>query len=292
MTTDTRAAEPTAPAVPAPSKGPGVVVIRPQPGWIAVDWSELFRHRELLYFLVLRDVKVRYKQTVLGVAWAVLQPLLTTIIYTVVFGVLAKMNSDGLPYAVFAFAGQWAWTFFAGAVGNAGTSLVSQQHLLTKIYLPRLLVPAASVVGSLVDMAIASLVMAALLVYYGISPWWGIVAVPILVLLLTAVATGAGLALASMTVTYRDFRHLIPFMLQCWMFLSPVVYPVTIVPERWRWVMMLNPLTGIIEGFRSALLGRPWQWASLSVSAAISVGALLFGIYFFRRAERRFADVV
>jgi lipopolysaccharide transport system permease protein len=274
------------------ARAPTVTVIRPRPGWIAVDWRELIEHRELLYFLMLRDLKARYKQTVLGVAWAVLQPLFTTIIFSVVFGILAKMPSDGLPYVIFAFAGQWPWTFFSNAVSQSGTSLMNQQALLTKIYLPRVLVPASYVVGGLLDFAIASLVMAGMLVWYQKWPGWGLVALPGLIVPVTAAATGTGLILAALTASYRDFRHLIPFMLNCWMFLSPLVYPLSEVPERWRWLWVLNPVTGIVQGFRSAMLGLPWDWTAVGVSCAVSLGLLVFGLYYFRRTERRFADVL
>jgi lipopolysaccharide transport system permease protein len=271
---------------------PTVTVIRPRPGWIAVDWRELIEHRELLYFLMLRDLKARYKQTVLGVAWAVLQPLFTTIIFTVVFGLMTNMPSDGVPYLIFSFAGQWPWTFFANAVSQAGTSLMNQQALLTKIYLPRVLVPASYVVGGLLDMAIASVVMAGMLVWYRIWPGWGLLALPGLIVLVTAAATGTGLILAALTASYRDFRHLIPFMLNCWLFLTPLVYPLSKVSEKWRWLWELNPVTGIVQGFRSALLGLPWDWTALGVSCAASAGLLVFGLYYFRRTERRFADVL
>jgi lipopolysaccharide transport system permease protein len=281
----------------APSAGEEVAVretveIQPRRGWIAVNWREIFEHRELLYFLVLRDVKVRYKQTVLGVAWAILQPLLPTVIFTVVFGLMAKMDSEGQSYAVFAFAGQWPWTFVANSVSQSGLSLVNQQHLLTKVYLPRLLVPFASVVGSLADFAVAGVVMAGLMVVFGVVPGWGALFVPVLVLIALATATGIGLILAALTVSYRDFRHLVPFMVQCWMFVSPVVYSTKIVPERWRWVLLANPMTGIIAGFRSALLGTPWDVPALVSSAVIATAVLVFGVALFRRMERQFADVV
>lgn len=277
--------------------GARAVVIRPRRGWVAVDWRELVEHRELLMFLVLRDLKVRYKQTVLGVAWAVLQPLLTSVIFTVIFGMMAKMQDQlppGVAYLPYVFAAQLAWNFFSNSVSQAGLSLVNQQALLTKIYLPRLFVPAAHVVAALVDMGVAALVMAGILVAYKIVPGWGLLALPGLIVLVMAVATGVGLVLAAVTVTYRDFRHLIPFMLQSWMFLSPVVYPLKMA-DKWpwaKWVLMVNPLTGIIGGFRSAVLNQPWDWPGLGVSAVMSALVLFYGIYYFRRTERRFADVV
>lgn len=281
------------PPVSAASDEAGpAVIIQPRRGWIAVDWRELIEHRELLFFLVLRDLKVRYKQTVLGVAWALLQPLLTAIIFAIIFGRVAKMPTLGLPPLLFMYAGQWPFQFFSNAVNQSGLSLVNQQALLTKIYLPRLLVPFSYVVGGLVDFLLAGTVMVAMLIYFGVNPGWGLLGLPVLVVVAAAAATGVGLTLAALTVSYRDFRHLVPFMLQTWLFLTPVVYPLAELGPRWRWVLMLNPMTGVIEGFRSALLNQPWRWDALGVSVAVSSVLLVFGVYFFRKTERRFADVV
>jgi lipopolysaccharide transport system permease protein len=266
-------------------------VIRPRRGWIAIDWRELWEHRELLGFLILRDVSVRYKQTVLGVAWAVIQPVFAMVIFTLIFGTFAKIPSDGLPYSVFVYAGLLPWTFFTNSVTQAGQSLVNQQALLTKIYLPRMFIPAAPVGGALVDLAISFGVLAAIMAWHGIAPSWGVLALPGLVLLTIGAALGIGLSLAALTVTYRDFRFVIPFMMQAWMYISPVIYPVSIVPERWRWVLALNPIAGIIDGYRSALLGRPWDTTSLGVSAGVTVAMVASGMFYFRKTERRFADI-
>jgi lipopolysaccharide transport system permease protein len=268
------------------------LVIEPRRGWVGIDWRELVHFRELLYFLVWRDVKVRYKQTVLGVAWAVLQPLLSMAIFTVIFGKLAKLPSDGLPYAVFVLVGLVPWTFFATAVGQSAQSLVNQQHLLTKVYFPRMFMPAAAVGVALVDLAISFGVLAVFLAIYRVGPGWGVAAVPLLVLLTLLVAMGMGLLLSAVTVMYRDFKYVVPFMLQAWMYLSPVVYPVSLVPRRLQWVLALNPMAGIIDGFRSALLGKEWNWGALGVSAAVSGGVFVLGLFCFRRMERRFADVI
>jgi lipopolysaccharide transport system permease protein len=268
------------------------LVIEPRRGWVGIDWRELVHFRELLYFLVWRDVKVRYKQTVLGVAWAVLQPLLSMAIFTVIFGKLAKLPSDGLPYAVFVLVGLVPWTFFATAVGQSAQSLVNQQHLLTKVYFPRMFMPAAAVGVALVDLAISFCVLAVFLAIYRVGPGWGVAAVPLLVLLTLLVATGMGLLLSAVTVMYRDFKYVVPFMLQVWMYLSPVVYPVSLVPPRWQWMLALNPMAGIIDGFRSALLGKQWNWGALLVSAGVSVGVFVVGLVGFRRMERKFADVI
>lgn len=268
-----------------------VTVIRPRSGWVPIDWRELVEHRELLYFLILRDVKVRYKQTVLGVAWAVLPPVLTMVIFTLVFGRLASMPSEGVPYPVFVFAGLVPWTFFSNCVSQGAQSLINQQALLTKIYLPRLFIPAATIGGALVDMAISFVVLGVVMAVTGTPAGWSLLALPVLSLLLTAAATGVTLGLSALTVTYRDFRYVVPFMMQVWLYLSPVVYPASQVPERLRWLLALNPLTGLIDAFRAAVLSRPCDWTTLSISAVVSLGALAVGTVCFRRMERRFADV-
>jgi lipopolysaccharide transport system permease protein len=266
-------------------------VIRPRPGWIAIDWRELWDGRELLAFLVWRDISVRYKQTVLGVAWAVLQPVFTMAVFTVIFGNLAKMPSQGVPYPLFVYAGLLPWMFLATAVTGASQSLLNQQHLLTKIYLPRLFVPAGAVGGGLVDLLVSLVVFAGLMVWFAYPVGWGLLALPGLVVLCLIGALGSGLALAALTVTYRDFRYVVPFMVQAWMYLSPVIYPVNLVPQRWQTVLALNPMVGVIEGFRSALLGLPWNIPALTMSGIVSIAWLLFGLFYFRKTERRFADI-
>lgn len=267
------------------------VVIRPRKGWIAINWGELWEGRELLYSLVARDITVRYKQTVLGVAWAVLQPVFSMAVFSIIFGQLAKLPSDGQPYAIFVYAGLLPWMFFSNAVTSASGSLVNQQALLTKIYLPRLFVPAASIGGGLVDFAISFVVFVFLMVIYRVAPGSGFLALPLLVALTTVAALGVGLALAAVTVTYRDFRYVTPFMIQAWMYLSPVIYPVSLVPPDWQWLLALNPMVGIIDGFRSALFDRPWNVSTLVVSSISAVLLLTYGLFYFRKAERRFADV-
>lgn len=282
--------QPTAP----PVHEPPVTVIRPRRGWIAIDWRELWVYRELLLFLTMRDIKVRYKQTVLGVAWAVLQPLFTMLVFTLIFGGFAKMPSGGHPYAVFAFVALIPWTFFSTAVNQAGLSLVNQQALLTKVYLPRLFIPAANVGGALVDMAIAFGVLAVLMLVFKVSVGVGVLAVVPMAMLATILALGIGLTLAALTVTYRDFRHAVPFMLQIWMYLSPIIWSREIIPDRYKpyeWLLGLNPMTGVIDGFRAALLGDPWNWTTLWMSVGIACATLLFGMFYFRRTERRFADI-
>jgi len=269
-----------------------VVRIRPSRSWVALHVGELWAYRELLYFLTWRDVKVRYKQAALGAAWAILQPMLTMLIFTLFFGRLAKVPSDGIPYPIFAYAALLPWTFFANAVTNSGNSLVGSASLITKVYFPRLIVPAAAVGAGLVDLAIAFTVFVGLFVYYGFSLTWQVVLVPFLVALATILALGVGLWMSALNVKYRDIRYALPFLVQLWMFASPVIYPASLMPEKYRWVLLVNPMTGVIEGFRAALLGRPLPWTALGYSAVISVALLIWAAYFFRHMEREFADVV
>ena len=272
-------------------KADAIRVLRPRSGWIPLDVRELVEGRELLYFLARRDVMVRYKQTVLGIAWAVLQPVCTMAIFTVIFGRLAGLPSDGLPYAVFVYAGLLPWMMLSSIVTGAAQSLVNQQSLLTKVYLPRLFVPASSMGSALTDFAVSFVVYLALMLWYGVVPGWGLFVVPALVLLTVVAALGVGIALSALTVTYRDFRHVMPFLVQIWMFLSPVIYPVSMVPERWQWLLALNPAVGIIDGFRAALLGREWNLLTLAVSSVTAAALFVFSLYYFRRTERRFADI-
>ena len=271
-----------------------LVVIEPKESSLGPDLREVWAYRELLYFLMWRDVKVRYKQTALGVIWVILQPLLMMLIFTLFFGKLAGIRSDdGVPYALFAYAGLLPWTFFAAAVTLSGNSLVGSANLITKVYFPRLIVPVAAVGAVLLDLAISFGVLAALMAFWGIGAGWGLLVLPALVVLLTALALGAGTLLAALNVRYRDVRIALPFMLQIWFFASPIIYPVSIVPERWRWLMALNPMTGIAEGFRAALYGRKeFDWASLAASAAIALVLLACAAFTFKRMEKEFADIV
>lgn len=270
---------------------PDEIVIRPRSGWIAVDWRELYKARELLYFLVWRDVKIRYKQTALGVAWAVLQPVLTMLIFTAIFGRFAKIPSDGLPYPLFVFAGLVPWTFFASGVGQGSQSLMNQQHLLTKIYLPRLFIPTAAIGAFLIDMVISFGIYAVLMAFYGVLPSPGIVFLPVLIALTILATLGSGYLLAALTVTYRDFRYVVPFMIQILMYVSPVIYPVSMVPEQYRPFLALNPMGGLIEAYRSAILGTPWNPLTLTISSASALSLFVVGLFYFRKTERRFADI-
>lgn len=269
-----------------------VRVIRPQRGWIPLDLGELWQFRELLFFLVWRDVKVRYKQTVLGAAWAILQPLLSTAIFTVVFGKLARMPSDGAPYPLFIFTALLPWTFFANAIASSANSLVGNANLISKVYFPRLLSPISSVGVGLVDLAVASLVMAGLFARYGVAPTPNALLAPLFLLLIVINAIGVGALLSALTVSYRDFRYVIPFLVQLWMYASPVVYPVSLIPEKYRLWAALNPMAGLLDGFRRALLGQSIRWDLAAVSTAVTIVTLLLGLLYFRRVERRFVDVI
>jgi lipopolysaccharide transport system permease protein len=277
------------------------LVIQARRGWIAVDWRELWRSRELLYFLVWRDIKVRYKQAVLGIAWAVLQPAVQMLVFTLIFGVAAgfRKSLPNVPYSVFVLSGLLPWQLFATALSMGGMSLVNQQHLLTKIYFPRLFIPTAVVGGALVDLAVASLLFAAILVACGIVPTWGILLLPALLAVTVAVALGMAYLLAALTVTYRDFRFIVPFLTQIWMWVSFVPLPPEIVKDsRWKWLLSLNPMYSIIAAWRKVLLGSRaedyrigWDWRYFTVSLLITAGVFVLGLFYFRRTERRFADI-
>lgn len=270
-----------------------VVEIRPSKGWVALNLRDLWEYRELLYFLTWRDVKVRYKQTALGAAWAVIQPVFTMLVFSVFFGRLAKVPSDGIPYPVFAYCALLPWNFFAGALDRAGNSLVGSSNLITKIYFPRLVIPMSAVLAGLLDFAIAFVVLVGLMLYYGIAPTRAILLLPLFLLLAVVTALAAGLWLSALNVQYRDVRYAIPFLVQFWMYASPVAYSSTLVPEQWRALYGLNPMAGVIDGFRWALLGRSDPpGALLAVSVVIIALLLIGGLLYFRRMEQTFADVV
>jgi lipopolysaccharide transport system permease protein len=277
------------PAEPAPS--PHKVVIEARSG-LGHGLGELIERRELLYFLVWRDIKVRYKQTALGVAWAVLLPLFQAIVFTVIFGKLAGLKPDGpYPYSVFVLAGLIPWTFFSQAVIQGSQSLVNQQHLLTKVYFPRLFVPAAAVGGCLVDFVIGFALYGAVLAYYGVLPPVQALLVPVLMALTVAAAAGIVFFLSALTVTYRDFRYVVPFAVQAMMYVSPIVYPVKLFPEQYRWILGINPMAGLIDAYRSAILRKPWDLELLMVSSISLLLCVIVGLVYFRRTERRFADI-
>ena len=268
------------------------VIIERSHGWLGLNWRELWAYRGLLYFLTWRDVKVRYKQTVLGAAWAVIQPLFTMVIFTIFFGKFAGMPSDGIPYPLFAYAGILPWTFFSTGILTSGTSMVGNANLITKVYFPRILIPAAAVAGGLVDFAVALVILVGLLIYYRVSVSWSLALFPVLTLLMTLLELGVGMWVAALNIRYRDVRYALPFLVQLWIFVTPVIYPSSLVPERWRWLLRLNPMTGIIEGYRASLFSRAFDWKALAWSAMLTLAILSYSSFAFRKMERSFADVV
>ena len=266
-----------------------LVVVTARKSWVGINLRDLWSYRELLYFLTWRDVKVRYKQTLLGAAWALLQPLLLMLIFTFFFSRLGGINSGRVPYPLFAYAGLLPWTFFAGAVANGGNSLVGSTNLITKVYFPRMFIPAAAVGAGLVDLAIAFGLLIVLMIYYGVGFQWSLALLPVLVILTTLLALAVGMLMSALNVKYRDIRYALPFMIQVWMFSSPVIYP---IPDNWRWVLALNPMTGIIESFRAALFGHEFDWLVLGLSAVITLALLVYAAFTFSRMEKSFADVI
>ena len=269
-----------------------LTVIEPPRGWRMLDWRELWAYRELLWVLTMRDIKVRYKQTVLGAAWAIIRPFITMVIFSVVFGQLAKMPSDGYPYPVFVYAGLLPWTFFATAIGTSGQSLVGSAHLVSKVYFPRLIIPLSSVGAGLVDLLVSTGILMLMMLWYGVGWSVNLLAAPLLLLAVVFIALGVGTLLSALTVAYRDFTHLTPFVVQIWMYITPVIFPVSLVPERWQWLLYLNPMTGLVEGFRSAFLGKPFDLQGLAISFAIAIAVFAVGVAYFEKVERRFADII
>jgi lipopolysaccharide transport system permease protein len=269
-----------------------VVVIAPSKGWQPLDWKALWAYRELLYFLAWRDVMIRYKQTMLGVAWAVLQPLMTMLIFTLFFGRLAKVPSDGIPYPLFAYAGLLPWTFFANAVTASSNSLVGSANLISKVYFPRIIVPGAATCAGLVDFAIAFAMLGGLMIWYRVPLTPGALLLIPLTLLTTLLALAVGMWMSCLNVKYRDIRHALPFVIQLWMFASPIIYPASLVPAKWRWLLSLNPMTGLIEGYRSSLFRQPVQWGSLGIATVVLLAMLAYATYSFRRMESEFADII
>ena len=267
-------------------------LIKSEEAGVQLNLSELWYYRELLYFLTLRDIKVRYKQTLMGLAWVIIQPLTTMLIFTLVFNRFVRFDAGPLPYPLFALSGLLLWLFFANAVTNSTHSLVSNANLITKVYFPRMFIPAASVGAGLVDLAVAFLLLIVLVFYYGVTLTSNLLLLPLFILMMTLLALGVGLLSAALTVKYRDLRHALPFIIQLWMFASPVIYPAHIVPEGWKWLLTINPVAGIIEGFRASLAGGAFKWMHLAISAVITLLLLVCSVYVFRRFEDTFADVV
>lgn len=270
-----------------------VTLIHPSQGWISLKLSELWKYRELLYFLTWRDIKVRYKQTAIGAAWAVIQPFFAMVVFSIFFGQLAKIPSDGIPYPIFAYCALLPWQLFAHALNESSNSLVANQGLITKVYFPRLVIPVAPVLAGLVDFGIAFLVLIGMMLYYGIMPTFAVLTIPLFLILAVATALSVGLWLSALNVEYRDVRYTIPFLTQFWLFATPVAYPSSLVPESWRALYGLNPMAGVVEGFRWALLGKA-EGPGILLVVSIVVVIILFvgGLYYFRRMEKTFADVV
>ena len=254
--------------------------------------GELFRDRELLYFLVWKEIKVRYKQTALGVAWVILQPLLGMMLFTLLFGRVAKLPSDGLPYPVFYFASLLSWTYFSSSVITASNSVISNTALVTKVYFPRILLPASVVIAALLDLAIASSILFGLLLFHQIPLTPGLFLIPLILTLLFVLTLGMGQLFAALNVNYRDIKHALPFLMQLWMFASPVVYPMSMVPEQYHWLVSLNPIAGIIEATRAVIAGRPVPWDWVGISCLVTTAVFIMGIWYFHRTARRFADVI
>jgi lipopolysaccharide transport system permease protein len=269
-----------------------LVVIEPGRRWRFVALSDIWAYRELLYFLTWRDVKVRYKQTVLGAAWAILQPLFMMLIFTIFFGRLAGVGSDGVPYPLFALAGLVPWTFFANAVTASSNSLVGSANLITKVYFPRLIVPAAAMLAGLVDFVLSFFLLIGLMLYYRVHLTIQIVFLPVVILLTALFALAIGTWMSALNVKYRDVRFALPFLIQLWLFISSVILPSSSVAPKWRWLLRFNPMSGIIEGYRSALFGLPFDWPALYIAAFLTLIALIYATYSFSRAERSFADII
>jgi len=270
-----------------------VIVIRPKKGWWDIDWRSLWEYRELLYFFIWRDVKVRYKQTLIGAAWAIIQPFMTMVVFSLFFGKLAKIPSNGLPYPIFYYSALLPWTYFANSIQNATNTIVAHQNMIKKVYFPRLILPLSAVLSGLVDFAIAFSVLLGMMLFYGITPTWKLLLLPVLLTLATLTALGVGLWLSALNALYRDVRYATPFLIQLWLFASPVAYPASMVPERWQWLYWLNPMTAVIEGFRWALTGQGQPLNNLFFVSLCIVGLMLvLGLMFFHRMEGTIADVV
>ena len=270
-----------------------VIILRPSRGWGSLNLGDLWQYRELIYFLTWRDIKVRYKQTALGAAWAILQPFLSMVVFTIFFGGLLKVSSDNVPYPIFSYTALLPWGVFSKALTDAGRSLVINRNMITKVYFPRLVVPLASVLSGVVDFLIAFVVLLGMMVYFHVTPSSAVWALPFLLILALITALGVGLWLSALNVIYRDVGYVLPFLTQFWFYITPVVYSSTEVPDKWRLIYALNPMTGVVEGFRWALLNtESAPGPMVAVSAAIAVVILITGMFYFRRMERTFADMV
>jgi lipopolysaccharide transport system permease protein len=270
-----------------------VILIKPSRGWVPVDLKSLWEYRDLLYFLTWRDIKVRYKQTLIGAGWAILQPFFTMIVFTIFFGKMAKVPSEGVPYPIFSYAGLLLWTYFSGAVTNSGNSLVGSANLVTKIYFPRLILPLSSSLAGILDYFIALSILIVMMFIYKVTPSPMLLLLPFLLLCSFFAATGVGLWFSAVNVKYRDVRYAVPFLIQIWLFATPVIYPASMLPAKYRWILSLNPMAGLVEAHRACILGHhAINYQSLAISLAVTVFIFVSGAFYFRRMERFFADII
>lgn len=274
------------------SRQKAFLLIEPPRHWIEIRIAELWHYRDLLLTLAWRDIQVRYKQTVLGIAWAVLQPLVGMVVFTLVFSKMANLPTDGVPAPLFYYAGLLAWTFFSQTVSGASQSLIEGSRLITKVYFPRIMIPASAVGYTTLNLAVSGVLLGPPMLYYGIVPTWTVLLLPMMVVLLVMTSLGVGIFIAALNVKYRDFRYVVPFLLQIWMFATPVVYPVSMVPEHWRWAVALNPMSGMVEGVRACLLGQVPDWGLLGIGTGVVVGVFVVGVGHFRRVEDEMADIL
>jgi lipopolysaccharide transport system permease protein len=269
-----------------------VKIIRPLNGWLSIDLKELWEYRELVYTFAMRDIKIRYKQTALGAAWAIIQPFMMMIVFTIFFGKLANIPSEGIPYPLFSYAALLPWTLFSEGITRSTNSMITNANIMTKVYFPRLVMPISGILSPLIDFMIAFAILIAMMLYYGFVPTINIVWLPVFILLALMTSLGVGLWLSAFNVQYRDFQYTLPFLIQLWLFASPVVYSSSILPQSYRWIYGLNPMAGVIEGFRWALLGTNPPSTMIVFSAIIVLVLLISGAYYFKRMEKTFADVV
>jgi lipopolysaccharide transport system permease protein len=270
-----------------------ITVIRPLKGWSALGMFELWQYRELLYFMAWRDIKVRYKQTVIGILWAIIQPFMTMIVFTLFFGRMAQLPTDGLPYPIFYYAGLLPWTFFSGGIRQASNSLIEGSNMVKRVYFPRMVMPIGAILSLVLDFALAFLLLLGMMVYYGLQPTVNVIWLPLLLVLAFITALGIGLWLSALNVQFRDIRYALPFLIQLWLFITPVVYPASLLSESWRAIYALNPMVGVVEGFRWALLGTDTRPGfTIVISTVTAIILLLSGAFYFKRVERTFADVI
>jgi len=270
------------------------ITIKPKKGLANLDFKELWSYRELFYFLAWRDIKLRYKQTIFGILWAIIQPFLAMVVFTVVFGKLANVPSDNIPYPIFVYAGLLLWNIFSTSLNNANQSLVNSANIIRKVYFPKLIMPAASIIVSLIDFMFAALIFGGIMLYYNFMPnFEGLLLLPLLLLITVLTSLGLGLLLSAFNVKYRDVRYVLPFFIQLLIFVTPVIYPVSIIPKAYHWILALNPMSGVVETFRAGFLGTvPINWTTLGISAAASIAFLILGLFYFLKTEKSFADVI